>query len=371
MLYYRFKNPHQLTNVFFPVYWDVQSYRNNDTTSSRVIFPLWWSERSSMGFSRTFFPFVWERKDLESKSLTVSPFFSTRSSLLKRDKTLFIAPLFWRTVTDDSQSSVFFPLFWDLRAPGYRSLTLLPLFSSGRNATNTSSYLLAAPGFYFLRDPFARKFGLFPLFGARQAGDQRGFHVLLFLLRSSTGPSHSSFSLLWPLIERRRDTSAVSFRIAPLVWYKRTERFSYFSIQPFWYQYNSASERNRNFLWQLLVWKNELNVCKSTNFLWKTIFSDRYANGDHEFRVLYLLYANMKKDGDTEKSLFPIYHNLRKKSGDKSLSLLFYFYTRFSQKIPEVNDFYEEERIFWFLRLRSNYDRLKQEGKAKYLKRRR
>jgi hypothetical protein len=71
----------------------------------------------------------------------------------------------------------------------------------------------------------------------------------------------------------------------------------------------------------------------------------------------------VKKRGVVEKSLFPIYHKREDAKGNKSLSVFFYFYNKFQRRLETSNDFYRESRIFWFIRLRSNYGQLKREGK--------
>jgi hypothetical protein len=50
-------------------------------------------------------------------------------------------------------------------------------------------------------------------------------------------------------------------------------------------------------------------------------------------------------------------------AGNRSVSVFLSFYNHFREYKPGIKDFYEEERIFWFLRLRSNYKKLLSEGK--------
>ena len=78
-----------------------------------------------------------------------------------------------------------------------------------------------------------------------------------------------------------------------------------------------------------------------------------------------MLYANVHKDGNIEKSIFPFYYYSKEQDGEKSFSLLFYFYNSARRKILNKNDFYEEQRIFWIIRLRSNYKSLLQRGVIK------
>ena len=77
---------------------------------------------------------------------------------------------------------------------------------------------------------------------------------------------------------------------------------------------------------------------------------------------MYLLYANTKLLGKEEKSLFPLYYFTKEDNGNYSRSVAFYFYNSFKRLIPNTKDYYQEERIFWFIRLRSNYQMLKDKG---------
>ena len=70
----------------------------------------------------------------------------------------------------------------------------------------------------------------------------------------------------------------------------------------------------------------------------------------------------MKKAGKVEHSLFPLYQSAKDSTGNKSLSVFFYFYTTFQRKIEGSNEFYREDDIFWFVRFRSNYRQLKAKG---------
>ncbi|HPV55627.1 MAG TPA: hypothetical protein PKW61_00745, partial [Tenuifilaceae bacterium] len=63
-----------------------------------------------------------------------------------------------------------------------------------------------------------------------------------------------------------------------------------------------------------------------------------------------------------EKSLFPLYYLTKDNNGNKSLSVMLYFYNSLRRKIPNTTEFYQEERIFWLIRIRSNYRILKEKG---------
>jgi hypothetical protein len=105
-----------------------------------------------------------------------------------------------------------------------------------------------------------------------------------------------------------------------------------------------------------------MKLRKSNSFLWKVATWDRYANGDKETRVMYLLCSNRNVDGNIEKSLFPFYYLTKDKNGNRSLSVFLYFYNSLKRQVPNTKEFYQEERIFWLIRVRSNYKILRQKG---------
>jgi hypothetical protein len=147
-----------------------------------------------------------------------------------------------------------------------------------------------------------------------------------------------------------------------LVWSKKSPAFSYFTIQPFFYHSLSKENETYRILWELFVHRDQSGVKRSNSILWKVTTWDRYTNGDHDFRLLYLLYANSNVNGKVEKSLFPFYYLTKDSNGNRSLSAVFYFYNSLKRKIPNTKEYYQEERIFWLIRIRSNYKVLKQKG---------
>lgn len=204
---------------------------------------------------------------------------------------------------------------------------------------------------------------LFPLFSSYSDSSKNNkFNLLLFLFRHSHSPDSTSTSIIWPFIERSKGINSKYFRFAPLVWMKKSPEFSYFTIQPFYYFSKSDENETYRFLWEVYVHRIQNEVKKSNSILWKVVTWSRYSNGDKDFRVLHLLYANSNLDGKIEKSLFPLYYFTKDNNGNRSLSVMLYFYNSLRRKIADTNDYYMEERIFWLLRFRSNYWQLKQKG---------
>ena len=206
-----------------------------------------------------------------------------------------------------------------------------------------------------------------PLFyqNKKKNGDSN-FSILYFLFRKSKMGERKSTSIIWPICETTKDTNLKYFRFAPIFWSKKTHEYKYFSIQPFYYQSKNTEYKSYRILWQLFTYKNYYNKKKSRNFLWKTIFWDTYDNKDYEFRILHLLFANTNKNGKVEKSLFPLYQFSKDTKGNRSLFMFFYFYHSLKREIPNTTEFYQEEKIFWFIRLRSNKKYLENKGVFDY-----
>ncbi len=219
------------------------------------------------------------------------------------------------------------------------------------------------PLFWRIRDKTKTITHLAPLFYHSVKPEKTRFSLLYFLLRHYKTDDITKFGLLSPIVSYEKTNSGKRFRIAPIIWYGKTDTYKYFSIQPFYYQSIDSVSKNHYILWQLFTRKNYYGKKVSNNFLWKVLSLDKYANGDYEFRLLHLFATNIKKDDSVQRSFFPFFSYEREKNGNRSFSMLFWFYSRFSKRLPDSNEFYHEEKIFWFIRLRSNFRQLKSEGK--------
>ena len=78
--------------------------------------------------------------------------------------------------------------------------------------------------------------------------------------------------------------------------------------------------------------------------------------------MLYKLYVNNKKDSSTEKTLLPLYSIEKQKNGDYYKGYFLSIYQKTKTQIPNTNHYYLEEKIFWYIRLRSNFNYLKQKS---------
>ena len=135
-----------------------------------------------------------------------------------------------------------------------------------------------------------------------------------------------------------------------------------FSLIPAFYYSKTNHSKTFNLFWLLYHYRRDDSVSTSHNILWKFFSSDRYPNGDYKTRLLYKVYSNVRLLKYREKSIFPFYHWTIRENGDENNSYMFGFYNKFRQKIPDSEEYYYEDRIFWFIRLRSNYQSLKDRG---------
>lgn len=411
-VFHKSKEDNVFKSTLFPIYWHKAIYDKKDTTISSVIFPLYWSKKDNNVNNKVFFPVVWSLKNNERNRFTIFPLFSvktdkdtsnyenTKSFLLlyKHTKTPYyvkdrVFPIYWsKTYISKSDTSysktifpiyfsskaknknnkVLFPLVWSMRNKFYNSFTLFPLVSFGKSTDASSvksKHFMLSPLLGYFKENNTKKLFLFPLFSAKSTDSSFKFNVLYFLYRQKNTPQSIKISALWPLCEYEKSDSVKRFRFAPIYWYKKTDSTLLSSIQPLYYYNKTPKNKTFIFAWFLYRHDNEIGVSKSNSILWKVYNKNKYQNGDYETRFLHLVYANVHKDDKIEKSIFPIYHKVTKANGEKSLSVLFGFYNHYRQYKPDIHDFYEEERLFWILRLRSNYNQLKQAGKAGNLRR--
>jgi hypothetical protein len=107
-------------------------------------------------------------------------------------------------------------------------------------------------------------------------------------------------------------------------------------------------------------YKHDFNEKVSYSFLWKAYYKTNYTNKDFETRLIYKLYANVKKDSNTEKAIFPFYSIQKLKNGSYNKGYFFNIYQKSKTFVPNTNNYYLEEKVFWYIRLRSNFKYLKE-----------
>ncbi len=79
--------------------------------------------------------------------------------------------------------------------------------------------------------------------------------------------------------------------------------------------------------------------------------------------LFFLWYRNDQLSKRSHLIVFPLYNKQSDSiSGSSSKSYLLSLYSKFKRRIPNTTFYYEEEKILWFIRIRSNYKRLKAMG---------
>ncbi|BDX37758.1 hypothetical protein CYCD_11130 [Tenuifilaceae bacterium CYCD] len=399
-LFWNFKNEQGSTTTLLPFFWKSKYGNGSQTSETTILFPIYYDISNRDIKEKVIFPIVWSLNNKKYKSLTVAPLFSFGRSAdntrrhyaltpfyyniknqncssrilfpvwwnIKRtgkngySYTNILFPVYWSFQNQHRTAKVLFPIVWNFTSAKARSFTFIPVYSKG-TSTDGLNHLMVTPLFWQFKNHKMSRTIMFPTFTAYtdKSGNKK-YDILFFLFRNSRMNGDTCISIIWPIVERSKSVDYKYFRIAPLVWSKKSSTFSYFTIQPFFYRNKSKEQTTSRVLWELYVHRNRFDIKKSNSVLWKFITWDKYTNGDKEFRIIHLLFANSNVNGKVEKSLFPIYYISKDRDGNKSLSVMLYFYNSVQRKIPNTSEFYQEERIFWLIRIRSNYRTLKNKG---------
>lgn len=399
-LFWHFHNMDGYTSSLIPFFWSSKYGEGESAVKWSVIFPIYWSNKDSQKNNHVLAPIIWSFNNTNYRSLTIAPLFSFGKSTDSLKHHIVLTPLFWHIKTPKGYSNILFPIWWsskkeikktvvktDILFPIYwsfsnqrrstkvvfplvwsfrssktHSFTFAPLFSYGQNK-NGIKHVMITPLFWKFDSNAAHRRVFFPLFNSyRDTSNHKRFDLLFFLFRRESTTDSTNLSILWPIIERSKSTNYRYFRFAPFVWSKKSPSFSYFTIQPFFYRSYSTDHKTFRVLWELYTYRNQIGEKRSNGILWKVVTWERYTNGDSSFRLLHLLYSNSNVKGNIEKSLFPFYYLTKESNGNRSLSVFLYFYNSLKRQIPNTKEFYQEERIFWLIRIRSNYRTLKQKG---------
>ncbi|MBA3679621.1 MAG: hypothetical protein H0W73_00305 [Bacteroidetes bacterium] len=378
--YWNFQNKTSLKHVVFPLYWHKDIYKTGDTIRSRFLFPVFWYIKSKDELDFVALPGIIRTKDKYNNSFSILPIFSwaknpdsskhlvvfpflhfknkrnikttlfpvywSRKYFLEDDtiKKTVLFPLYWSFHSKYKKTDVFFPLVWRFKNINYSSFTFFPLFSTGHD-NNGKKHLMITPLFgKFDSDKSSNAF-LFPIFNYRRSGEEKHYSAFLFLFMRTTRADYSKTAILWPICEHLKDKGKRKFRIAPIIWFSKTDSSKMLSVQPLFY--SNRTKEKKIFILSAFLYKREniFDRSVSNSFLFRLYYHKNYANGDFERRFLHLLIANIKVEGHREKSFLPFFHTIKEANGDRSVSYFFGLYNRFKEYKPEIKDFYEEERL--------------------------
>lgn len=378
-----FENSTEIKTVrtVFPVYWSVKTKVGDFMERTHVLFPFYWSFQKNGISKHVIFPVLWTKNDHIRKQVTVFPIFSYTKNRLSNDASFMLTPLiwsfrnndrtkqivfpfFWRSKDSISTRFTLFPLVWSSKGSAKFNLTIFPIFSYNKNFVKDSKLMMITPLFWRSIKMSKKTVNLVPVFSYKKTSQNNvDWSLFYFLLKHKQDSLSKTTNFLWPLCERTKSENINYFRFAPVFWFTKSANFTHIGVHPLYYYSKTGSHSENHILWQLAVWERNKGVNSSFRFLWKFLYFDRYKNKDLEFRFLYQFISYVKKEGYSEKSFFPLYYSKNKANGEQTRSWFFYFYTFTKKKLDKFDDYYLEERIFWFIRLRSNYAQLKKEGK--------
>ena len=387
-------------DIFFPIFWNSRQEESGKMVHKTVLFPIFWNTQSEHSEQQFILP-VWLKSRDSVKTVTaVFPFYySIRQNNTAwgrqiifpiywrvnepAEKRQVIFPLFWKKehfgAHDTIIRSTFFPIYWAKKTKaeserfvlpnfysrhnnGDRKLVLFPLFSYGRSANGDSHHLTITPIAGAFYSPLGFKKYLFPIVSIKRIGELQSSSLFLFLFRREVEKDTVKTSVLWPIIAFNKSGHAKSFRIAPLIWSSRNDTTRMINVIPLYYSNVSTTQQVFNLGAVLYRYRKIEGHSVSRSLLWRVYYREKVNNGDFETRLLHWLYSNVKKEGRRERGLLPFYYKIDRPNGDRSYSYLLGLYNYYREYKPYVQDYYEEERILGFIRLRSNYEQLKKKG---------
>ncbi len=396
-LLWHFKSGNARSTTLLPLFHSSSEGFDDDKKSRQVLFPFYWRYKDANTLTLTLFPLLWLRNNENFKSFTLVPLYSSSYSKSGSFKQQMITPLFWKNTCKDKESVLLLPLYYnvkkkdkhtrlllpllysfsdkqkqnDLLIPfwyrfqnrNYKSNTLFPLFSYGNSPDSARSHLVVSPLYWSFSRNGVKRSTLVPFFGFSES-EQTGksFSLFYFLLRYKKLEQKKTLGFIWPICQFESDGYYKYFRFTPIIWYKRSHPSSYFSIQPVFYHHKDSTASTFHLFWFLYQQKNYFGQKKAYGILWRALYWENHANHDHEFRLLHFLFAHINKEGYKERSFFPFYRHVSTADGEKSVSAGLFFYNFSKKKIPATSEFYQEQKLFWLIRYRSNIKALEEKG---------
>lgn len=355
-------------NHIMPLYFSKRgSYNNN-----KVLFPLYWSFNNPYYQSKTLFPLFsfGSSPDKNGTHLSITPLFHHKKGLnssgLKKKSTILF-PFYWNFERGNRSSRVFFPLLWELDKDkgadsAYSATTVPGLFSRGKSKDGITSNLMLGSLFWHRKNALRQRTAFYPFFHYRNTFHvEQKFDLMFFLYRYKKAKTRTSHSVLWPLVASTRDIDYHTFRVSPLFWYKRDLNSTFFLTPPLFFYKDDEYKKKFRFLWQLYAFNSVKGEKKQHSILWKLWDLNKYDNGDREFRILHYLYTNKRVKGSVERGVFPFFRFKKDAEGNRSLGFFFNMFKTTKKKLQSCDDYYREQRIFWFIRIRSNYGTLSEE----------
>jgi hypothetical protein len=298
----------------FPIFWNSHEKYSKKETKKTTAFPIWWSRtdinssNDSTSYShRVLFPLVWNYYRETPRYFTAK----------KPTRHFTVFPVYWQKSTLDTVDyRVLFPVYWQSR----NSHTVFPLFSYGRE------HLVITPLFWNVKN------------------------------------NHSHTQMLLPLYYFKHDNDSKRVHLFPLVWTKQSENKRYFHLLPLYSQLSDSVSTYRYVLGPVFA-QRRTNTELRNSVLGALYQWNRKEDEDYQRRVLYRFIYRENWDGVRTFGIAPFFHISKNENSSFSKNFGFGFYSHFRRKVVGYeNEFYEETKMFWFLRMRSNYQYLKNKG---------
>jgi hypothetical protein len=389
------------SNIFFPLYWNFTTEKNNTFTNQKdinkrlIIFPLFHYSKNEVDTTITLLPFYQRKKDSYSKSSLLFPFFSYMKKQSGEKELKLIPSIHWRKTTEDTVLTIvpfyhqkstnefkrklvmplyYFqknrnntnstlaitPLYWSTKSEEKSNTTLIPFFFHRKNYDEKKSLTIVTPLYWRINNKGKIQHFLFPLidYAKDSSINSTRFGVFGALFRYKSTEHEKRFSIIYPLINYTKNEEKTSFRVSPLFWMKKSNGSTYHALLPIYFYKNSFNNSYFNLCAGLFSHKKVFeNEEISNRFLWSFIYQMKSNNG-HAFRLGYFLYKNIETDEITEKGIFPLYSYESNSEGKKSRTYFLKCFQSNEFPIEGSSEKYKEIKVFWFIRLGSNYNYL-------------
>jgi hypothetical protein len=392
-LFWQVTQKHQSTNLLFPLFihtqypqsnycslnlglWLFNRVKTDSSVQNYIFWPLIGLKKNPTQKSFHASPIIWYKKSnsfshkdsaFAERSLLIFPLYLNKfkKSLGSDQKIMALTPLFWNLKSNENRSTLLLPLFYQFKLKEAQSTTLFPLFSFGKSLDSSSKkHLVISPLFWNLKQKEKTTNLLLPFYIHTQNKESNysRLNLGLWIFNRVKTDTSSQNHILWPLIGFGQTPQQQTLHVSPIIWYKKSKALSYLAIFPLYFQQKTPIYSASYLLGPLYINKKVFGEYKKTMLLAGIYKQTKYENGDYDKRIVHLLYANSKVNGERLRVIFPLYYVKDFNNGNYSKSYALGFYNTMKKKIPNSQNYYKEARVFWFIRYKSNFAYLKSLG---------
>ncbi len=368
-LVYSSKSTDLKSFVFAPFYFREKKFEINKISQRTMLTPFVWINKDSSQYETKnrfrILPIYWNWRSKTNGSNNNYNSYQPIASSVN-----FVMPLFltYKSEMEHRKENfkMFFPVFFKIKNSNelgynqYKLFSIAPFYLKSKDSLN--KIVGITPFFWKINNVKKDQHLLWPIYNYNVQKNNTRFNIAYILYRSQQTEKMRSWNVFWPIIQQIKGSHYSYFHIAPIVWYKKSDSMNYFSIQPLLFSQKTNKFKRFQLLWQLYSYKNNFGFKTSHGFLWNAFYHSNYKNGDFETRFLYKVFAQVNKDSCTEKILFPFYNIQKQKNGDYYKAYFFNLYQKSKTQVPNTSEYYLEEKVLWYIRLRSNFNYLKQKG---------